>query len=54
MKEIRESLPVYQYRQALLDAIAQHPVVIIVGETGSGKVFLFILIPDHSNTSISS
>jgi pre-mRNA-splicing factor ATP-dependent RNA helicase DHX16 len=39
MKEIRESLPVYQYRQALLDAIAQHPVVIIVGETGSGKVY---------------
>ncbi|KAJ3222264.1 hypothetical protein HK099_002496 [Clydaea vesicula] len=37
MKQVRDSLPVFEYRQLLLDAIRDHPVVIIVGETGSGK-----------------
>lgn len=35
--DVRKSLPVYQYRQQLLDAIKQHQVLIVVGETGSGK-----------------
>ncbi|CCH42714.1 Pre-mRNA-splicing factor [Wickerhamomyces ciferrii] len=35
--EVRKSLPVYQYRTELLEAIKQHQVLIVVGETGSGK-----------------
>jgi len=37
MEEVRKSLPVYQYREQLLEAIRQHQVLIVVGETGSGK-----------------
>ncbi|KAJ2777214.1 hypothetical protein H4R18_005269 [Coemansia javaensis] len=37
IKEVRESLPVYKYRDDLLAAIEQYQVLIIVGETGSGK-----------------
>lgn len=33
----RESLPVYALRKELLDAIAEYQVLIVVGETGSGK-----------------
>ncbi|MGO2347803.1 MAG: hypothetical protein ACTH64_18865, partial [Providencia sp.] len=32
-----ENLPVSQKKQAILEAIKQHQVVIIAGETGSGK-----------------
>lgn len=35
--ETRKRLPVYQYRSGLLEAIAKYPVLIVVGETGSGK-----------------
>ncbi|KAH3673543.1 hypothetical protein WICMUC_003650 [Wickerhamomyces mucosus] len=35
--EVRRSLPVYQYRDELLDAIREHQILIVVGETGSGK-----------------
>lgn len=37
IEEVRKSLPVYQYRDQLLAAIREHQVLIIVGETGSGK-----------------
>lgn len=37
IKQVRESLPIYQYRQVLLDAIDEYQVLVIVGETGSGK-----------------
>lgn len=37
MKEIRESLPIFAYREGLLEAIDQFQTLIIVGETGSGK-----------------
>nr|CAB3237847.1 putative pre-mRNA-splicing factor ATP-dependent RNA helicase DHX16 [Phallusia mammillata] len=37
IKEVRESLPIYAYRQDLLNAIEEHQVIIIEGETGSGK-----------------
>ncbi|KAJ2378625.1 hypothetical protein IW150_000686 [Coemansia sp. RSA 2607] len=37
IKEVRESLPVYQYRDDLLDSIEKFQTMIIVGETGSGK-----------------
>ncbi|KAK7077368.1 putative pre-mRNA-splicing factor ATP-dependent RNA helicase dhx16 [Halocaridina rubra] len=35
--EVRKSLPVYPFRGSLLDAIEEHQVLIIEGETGSGK-----------------
>eukprot|EP01119_Soliformovum_irregulare_P023400 TRINITY_DN8163_c0_g1_i3.p1 TRINITY_DN8163_c0_g1~~TRINITY_DN8163_c0_g1_i3.p1 ORF type:complete len:939 (-),score=307.67 TRINITY_DN8163_c0_g1_i3:49-2865(-) len=35
--EVRRSLPVFSYRDALLEAVSKHQVLIIVGETGSGK-----------------
>ncbi|CAM9184472.1 unnamed protein product, partial [Phaeothamnion confervicola] len=37
MQEQREYLPVYQVREELLQVIADNQVVVIVGETGSGK-----------------
>ncbi|KAJ3039676.1 hypothetical protein HDV00_012020 [Rhizophlyctis rosea] len=37
LKQVRESLPVYQYRDQLLEAVKQYQVLVIVGETGSGK-----------------
>ncbi len=37
MQEVRASLPIYPYRDALLQAVADYQVLIIVGETGSGK-----------------
>lgn len=35
--ETRKSLPVYKHRDQLLDAIRENQVLIVVGETGSGK-----------------
>ncbi|XP_042239234.1 pre-mRNA-splicing factor ATP-dependent RNA helicase DHX16-like [Homarus americanus] len=35
--DVRKSLPVFPFREALLDAISEHQVLIIEGETGSGK-----------------
>ncbi|CCG84041.1 protein of unknown function [Taphrina deformans PYCC 5710] len=37
MKEIRESLPMFKYRDDLLAAIEEYQILIVVGETGSGK-----------------
>jgi pre-mRNA-splicing factor ATP-dependent RNA helicase DHX16 len=36
MKQTRMSLPIYLYRELLLDAIHDHQVLVVVGETGSG------------------
>ncbi len=37
LQETRKSLPIYNFREALLDAIENHQVLVIEGETGSGK-----------------
>ncbi|KAI9836801.1 MAG: hypothetical protein M1819_000966 [Sarea resinae] len=37
IEETRKSLPMYTFREELLAAVAEHQVLIIVGETGSGK-----------------
>ena len=37
LKDTRESLPIYSFRDDLLEAIAAHQVMVVVGETGSGK-----------------
>ncbi|CAD7930180.1 unnamed protein product, partial [Amoebophrya sp. A25] len=33
----RMQLPVYQWKEQLMDAIKEHPVIVLQGETGSGK-----------------
>ncbi|KAK4145990.1 uncharacterized protein C8A04DRAFT_10200 [Dichotomopilus funicola] len=37
IKEQRESLPVYAFRQQLIQAVKENQIMIVVGETGSGK-----------------
>ncbi|PCH34267.1 ATP-dependent RNA helicase DHX8 [Wolfiporia cocos MD-104 SS10] len=37
IQEQRKSLPIYKLREPLLQAIREHPVLIVVGDTGSGK-----------------
>ncbi|KAI4306384.1 hypothetical protein L6164_029666 [Bauhinia variegata] len=37
LQEERKKLPIYNYRDELLKAIHDHQVLVIVGETGSGK-----------------
>lgn len=37
IQEQRRSLPIYKLRDPLLEAIAEHQVLIVVGDTGSGK-----------------
>jgi ATP-dependent RNA helicase DHX8/PRP22 len=37
IKEQRESLPVFKFRNQLLEAVATHQILIVVGDTGSGK-----------------
>jgi pre-mRNA-splicing factor ATP-dependent RNA helicase DHX16 len=37
IQEVRQSLPVYAYRDEFLAAVKEHQVIILVGETGSGK-----------------
>eukprot|EP01125_Pyxidicula_operculata_P017168 TRINITY_DN5991_c0_g1_i1.p1 TRINITY_DN5991_c0_g1~~TRINITY_DN5991_c0_g1_i1.p1 ORF type:complete len:615 (+),score=183.14 TRINITY_DN5991_c0_g1_i1:732-2576(+) len=37
LQEVRRSLPVFPHRERLLDAIDKYQVLVVVGETGSGK-----------------
>uniref|UniRef100_A0A1A8ENG2 ATP-dependent RNA helicase DHX29 n=2 Tax=Nothobranchius korthausae TaxID=1143690 RepID=A0A1A8ENG2_9TELE len=37
LKAEREQLPVFQHRHRVLEALWRHPVVVVAGETGSGK-----------------
>lgn len=37
VEETRKSLPIYQFRDEIIQAVNDHQVLIIVGETGSGK-----------------
>lgn len=37
LKEQRESLPIFALKKALLEAIAAQNILIVIGETGSGK-----------------
>lgn len=37
IQEVRRSLPVFPYREDLLSAIREHQILVIEGETGSGK-----------------
>ena len=37
IKQQRESLPVFAFRKQLIDAVRENQILIVVGETGSGK-----------------
>lgn len=37
MKAEREQLPVFLHRHRIVEALQRHPVVVVAGETGSGK-----------------
>ncbi|TPX06883.1 uncharacterized protein E0L32_002379 [Thyridium curvatum] len=37
IQETRKSLPIYQYRDEFLAAIKEYQIIVLVGETGSGK-----------------
>ncbi|WVN85394.1 uncharacterized protein L203_100540 [Cryptococcus depauperatus CBS 7841] len=37
IQETRNSLPIYEFRDELLEAIAEHQILVVVAETGSGK-----------------
>lgn len=37
IKEQRESLPIFGFREALIEAVRTHQVLVVIGETGSGK-----------------
>lgn len=37
MKRTRENLPVYRYREQILNVVATNSVVLIKGSTGCGK-----------------
>ncbi|KAG0170801.1 DEAH-box ATP-dependent RNA helicase prp22 [Apophysomyces sp. BC1034] len=37
LQQQRESLPTFEYKQELIDAIREYNILVIIGETGSGK-----------------
>lgn len=37
MREQRESLPIYKLRDELIQAIWDNRILVVIGETGSGK-----------------
>lgn len=49
--ETRKSLPIYPFREDLMQAVADHQVLIIEGETGSGKT---TQIPQYLYETVSS
>lgn len=37
LQEQRQQLPTFEYKQELIDAIREYSILVIIGETGSGK-----------------
>ena len=37
IKEQREGLPIFTFREAFLKSMQEHQILIVIGETGSGK-----------------
>jgi ATP-dependent RNA helicase DHX8/PRP22 len=33
----KESLPIFKFREQLIDAVRSNQVLVVIGETGSGK-----------------
>jgi pre-mRNA-splicing factor ATP-dependent RNA helicase DHX16 len=54
IQESRKTLPIYKFREDLIHAIREHQVLIIEGETGSGKTSRTIVMNDkHHRANIS-
>ncbi|RII22562.1 hypothetical protein CUC08_Gglean013476 [Alternaria sp. MG1] len=51
IEDVRRSLPVYKFRDELLAAVDQHQVIVVVGETGSGKS---TQIPQYVHSALDS
>ncbi|KAI8811883.1 P-loop containing nucleoside triphosphate hydrolase protein [Cladochytrium replicatum] len=55
---VRKSLPIYEYRDALVDAIREYDHLVVVGDTGSGKTtqipqYILEDIPDLTKIAIT-
>ena len=50
----REQLPVGQIRQALLEALTQHDVAVVGGDTGCGKTTQVIITSSHQRSCWSA
>ena len=50
----REQLPVGQIRQALLEALTQHDVAVVGGDTGCGKTTQVNVITSHQRSCWSA
>jgi len=37
IRRVQLSLPVFKYKREIMDKVKKHPIILIVGETGSGK-----------------
>lgn len=37
MQRVQQSLPIYQYKDKLQELVNDNQVIVLVGETGSGK-----------------
>jgi HrpA-like RNA helicase len=37
LRKDQKNLPIYQYRDRIVDLVRQHPVVVVAGDTGCGK-----------------
>ena len=46
MKEQRESLPIFKLRDQLVQAVHDNQVLVVIGETGSGKTTQ-VRVPRH-------
>ncbi|CAK9439373.1 uncharacterized protein LODBEIA_P35260 [Lodderomyces beijingensis] len=57
IEDVQQSLPVYKYKDELLKIVSQNQVLIVVGETGSGKTtqlpqYLYHAGYSHNDTKI--
>ena len=51
IQEVRRLLPIFPYREDLLAAIQEHQILVIEGETGSGKT---TQIPQYLMEAVSA
>ena len=50
IREVQRSLPIYPFKEDLIRAVKEHQILIIEGETGSGKT---TQIPQYLKEAVS-